>query len=141
MKRMIKENHWKKGVFTVEAAVIVPLAASMIALLIGYCYFAHQINWYKGAAFESAAAGLKEPANAASAAEEQIRHRSSESPIGFGEETADVSSGIKLSVSFEGKVLEDVFGNLFSYRGEAALTRFDPVKVKRLEFVLERMMG
>ncbi len=140
MKRMKKGNYWKKGVFTVEAAVIVPLAVSMIALLIGYCYFTHQINWYRGAAFESAVAGLKEPANAEARAEERILHRGSEIPIRFGEETADVSSGVRLSVSFEGKVLEDVFGSLFSYRGEAALTRFDPVKVKRLEFILERMM-
>lgn len=137
---MKKPNNWKKGVFTVEAAVAVPLAVSMLASLIGYCYFAHQINWYKGAAFESADAGLKEPAKAEAEAKEHILLRSSEIPIRFGEETADVSSGMKLAVSFEGKVLGDVFGSLFSYRGEAALTRFDPVRVKRLEFILERMM-
>ena len=133
---MNNRKKWNKGVFTVEAAVIVPMSVSIIALLIGYCYFAHQINWFKGAAYEAAAAGLKYQDDPAEKAKERICERTAEMPVTVGNNTTDVSSGIKLAVSFEGKVLDDVFGGLFGYRGEAALTRFEPVRVKMLQFVL-----
>lgn len=141
MKNMTNRNPWKKGTFTIEAAVLIPVTIIIFALLIGYCFYVHQINWYTGAAYESAAAGLKEPADAAEKARERIELRSSEQPLGFGTENTDVSSGLKLAVSFEGTVLDEVFGSLFRYRGEGALAKIDPVKAKRLEFFLERTMG
>lgn len=121
--------------------MLIPVTIIIFALLIGYCFYVHQINWYTGAAYESAVAGLKDPADAAEKARERIELRSGEQPLGFGTENTDVSSGLKLAVSFEGTVLDEVFGSLFRYRGEGALAKIDPVKAKRLEFFLERTMG
>ena len=136
---MNKQNILKRGTFTVEAAVIVPMTVIMTALLIGYCYYAHQINWFKGAAYEAAEAGLKDPDKQSEKAEARINDRTAWIPLNVGSVKTEVSSGTKLAVSFEGNVLDDVFGSLFRYRGEAALRRFDPAKVKMLEFFLERI--
>jgi len=123
----------------VEAAVIIPVTVIMTALLIGYCYYAHQINWFKGAAYEAAETGLKDPEKQLEKAEIRINDRTARIPLNVGSVKTGVSSDAKLAVSYEGKVLDNVFGSLFRYRGEAALRRFDPVKVKMLEFFVERI--
>ena len=76
-----------------EAAVIVPMIVTITALLLGYCYYVHQINWYKGAAYEAAVTGLKYPENAAEKAKERIDFRAGELPLTVGEERAEVSEG------------------------------------------------
>ena len=43
----------KRGSFTVEAAVIIPLTVLTFALLLGFAYYTHQRVWCTGAVYES----------------------------------------------------------------------------------------
>ena len=121
-----------------EAAVIVPLSVTIISLLLGFCFYTHQINWYKGAAYEAAEKGIESGGDSCAAAQQRMDSRTEEIPMRFGSETTEVSSGLNVSVSFRGSVLEDVFGDLFGFEGEALLLKTDPVKIKRLEFLIKQ---
>ena len=139
-KNGLKEDSLKRGSFTVEAAVIVPFTVGVIALMIGYCYFVHQINWCKGAAYEAALEGIERTKTAEEAqtkAEERMDKRLSEAPVGAGDLTGEASAGSSVEITFEGSVINDYFGDLFDYSGKATVLRVDAVNLKRLEFIVK----
>lgn len=133
-------KEWKKAVFTVEAAVIVPLAVTMIAALIGFCFYIHQCNWCEGAAYESILKSVERGVpekERKGAAERRINARVSETPVMAGTIETDVKTGARVSVSWRGTILEEVFGTRFGYSGSASLTDFDPVTLKRAAFIIK----
>ena len=141
-KKDLKKG-WSRAVMTVEAAVIVPMSLTIIALLIGFCYFVHQINWCKGAAYEAVLCGLqreKTSDEVTAAVQERIGSRISEAPLTTGGISSDVSSSGTVLVSWKSSVLSEVFGDRFSFSGEASLVRLDPVKVKRTEHLAKSMI-
>lgn len=137
-----KKKQWKRAVFTVEAAVIIPLTLFIIAVLIGYCYHVHQSNWCRGAAYEAVLKGT-EKGHAGkenrSAADTRMKERIEQIPISVGSIETSVSEGVRLCASWNGTVLEDVFGSRFSFGGKAAVTAFEPVKIKRLEYLMKNI--
>lgn len=132
---------WKRAVFTVEAAVIVPLSVTMIALLIGFCYYVHQSNWCMGAALESAEKSVEcgIEGKSKTAGKNRMDTRISEVPVLTGKIETTALEETKVKISYEGKILEKVFGGLFGFKGEASLIRYDPVKLKRIEFLINKM--
>lgn len=129
----------KRAVFTVEAAVIIPLCVTITAALIGYCFYTHQINWWKGAAYESALKYTERGLTAGSreeAGKKRLKERLDAMPVRTGDAAADFRTGTKTTVTIKGEVLPDVFGSLFQYGTTAALMDFDPAAVKRLTFLV-----
>ena len=128
----------RKAVFTVEAAVIVPSSLTMIALLIGYCYYVHQVNWCTGAAYEAAEKSVESrlAGKNADAGEKRMSERIAAIPLSVGGIAAEASEGAKVSIFFSGGVLSDYFEDLFQYEGSASLIRYEPAKLKRLAFLI-----
>ena len=131
----------KRAVFTVEAAVIVPLSLTMIALLIGYCYFVHQVNWCTGAACEAAQKSVERKlvGKESSAGKKKMEERILEIPLSVGEIKTEAREGTRVTISFEGGIIQDYFGDLFGYDGSVSLNRYEPAKLKRLAFALKGM--
>ena len=143
-KKKNTKNGWKRAVMTVEAAVIVPMSLTFIALLIGYCYFVHQVNWCKGAAYESVLCALQRERTAdeaAQAVKERIDRRIAEAPLTTGGISTEVSSEGTVLVSWESTVLSEVFGDRFKFSGKASLVRLDAVGIKQVEHLTKSMIG
>lgn len=121
--------------------MIVPLAVTVTAILIGFCFYVHQSNWCRGAAYESAVKSVergipKEERN--EAANRRMSVRISEMPVTAGKVETTVRKSYRVSISWQGTVLESVFKDRFGYKGSASLTDFDPVSLKRIQFISRR---
>ena len=133
-------ERWKRGVFTVEAAVVVPLSLWMIALLIGFCFFTHQSGWCKGAAWESAIKGAERTTGeAGEKADKRMAERLQEIPLDTGRVETDVASGLRLRVSWSSTVLPEVFSDRFVLGGEVSFLNLDPVRLKQAEFIVRQI--
>ncbi len=135
---------WAKAGFTVEAAVIVPMIVIITALLIGFCYYTHQINWCKGASYEAVIKGVervRKEDDSQRCAQHRINERIAETPLSAGIISADAASGYRVGIQFKGGVLEEVFHGLFQFRGEASIVRFEPVKIKRTAYLIKGIAG
>lgn len=136
---MRKKGFFKRAVFTVEAAVIVPFCVTVIALLIGFCYFTHQANWCKGAAYEAALKGVeRDLTKKQGKAKSRMDERIGEIPVNAGEIETEVSEGLRVKISWTGRILSDVFGDLFCFNGKVLVTNVDPVMIKQTEFLLKK---
>ncbi|MBR6230500.1 MAG: pilus assembly protein [Lachnospiraceae bacterium] len=133
---------WRKASFTVEAAFIIPFSLLIILILIGFCYYEHQINWCKGAAYEAVLYGIYEGGSdggAAQAAAERLRERADEAPLNVGEITTSSSHFIGIKAAYETSVLPGTFGDTYKITGEVSLIRFEPSRKKLLEFILNNL--
>ena len=135
-------NNWKRASFTVEAAFIVPFTLLIILILIGFCYYEHQINWCKGAAYEAVLYGIYKgdsDNSAAQAAAARLRERSEESPVNVGEIITSASHHIGIKAAYETTILPGTFSDTFKVSGEVSLIRYEPSRKKLLEFVLNNL--
>ena len=133
---------WRKASFTVEAAFIIPFSLLIILILIGFCYYEHQINWCKGAAYESVLYGIYEGGSgdrAAGAAAERLRERSAEAPLNVGEIITSSSHFIGIKAAYETSVLPGTFGDIYKISGEVSLIPYEPSRKKLLEFILNNL--
>jgi hypothetical protein len=129
----------KRAVFTVEAAFIVPLAAMIIAALLGYIYFIHEGVWSKAAAYEAGFYGIQripEGGTAEEKAKERLDERYEESVLGFEKSVSSVSDGsASLKIYWEYGVLKELFGELFATDKEIEISKTDPVRIKQLAWI------
>ena len=133
-------NNWKKASFTVEAAFIVPFSLLIIVILIGFCFYEHQINWCKGAAYEAVLYGIYEGDSddqAAQSAAERLRERSDEAPVNVGEINTSFSHQIGIKAAYETSVLPGVFGDIYKISNEVSLIRYEPSRKKLLEYIIK----
>ena len=127
----------KKASFTVEAAVLVPVAAMIVAVLIGYIYFMHNTVCAYGAAVEAlfyAEQCIGEDDDRSSRLEERLGTRSLEMPIeefSYKGDTGNRHTEAEVSDS----LLKGVFGELFSYRHSVRLEHNRPAGLKRLQWI------
>lgn len=129
----------KKGSFTIEAAIIVPISLTMIAVLLGFCYLTHQMNWYKGAACESIVYSLQKNQNddvVKKLLDEHMDKRNREIPLQMGDIKLKTEVGTKVMVSFEGSIIPEYFNGLMKFNHDESLMIIDPVLVKRTEFIV-----
>lgn len=132
---------WKKASFTVEAAFLVPCAAIILAILIGYIYFMHETVCAKASSYEAGYYALQRTEEKESSEErmqERIALRSAENPLGTGSTQFRISAGSgQVGAAWSGGVLPAVFGDVFRYRGEAKIRVITPVKIKRMFWLAE----
>ena len=123
-----------------EAAFIIPFSLLVILILIGFCYYEHQINWCKGAAYEAVLYGIytgDSGGQAAQAAAIRLRERADEAPLKVGEITTSSSHFIGIKAAYETSVLPGTFGDIYKISGEVSLIRYEPSRKKLLEFILK----
>lgn len=129
-------NKLKRGVFTVEASFIVPIAALVLAMLMGYAYFLHERAWSKAVSYESAMHAVQYEASDKSIekyADERFEARYSESVTGLSKNNTEVSeSDYGLRVSWSYGILEKAFGDVFTFNDEISVRKIKPSKTKRL---------
>ena len=131
----MKRNYFKRAVFTVEAAFIVPLISMIIVSLIAYTYFVHESVWSKAAAYEAALYGTQHVANEKSTEElisERLEARYEDNVFGFSQESEISDSGSSVNISWRYGILTDTFGELFTIDKEIELGIIEPVAAKRL---------
>lgn len=135
----------KRAVFTVEASVIVPLAAFIIAALIGYIFFMHESVWNKSAAYESGFYALQYAVNDSTAKEmalERLNERYEDRVMDLAMNNAEVSDGSsEMRIRWQYGILPEVFGDLFAVDKEVSVDRINPVKAKRFMWMAEYMLG
>ena len=130
----------RKASFTVEAAFIIPFSLLVILILIGFCYYEHQINWCKGAAYEAVLYGIytgDSGGQAAQAAAIRLRERADEAPLKVAEITTSSSHFIGIKAAYETSVLPGTFGDIYKISGEVSLIRYEPSRKKLLEFIIK----
>ena len=132
-------NRIKRGSFTVEAAVIIPLTVLSFALLLGFAYYTHQRVWCTGVVYESLlAASQRREGDSHTPREEADEHlsaRINEAPLlAKGISGSTDGSMFRLSAKCSIRILEDFFGDLFETEVSGSVTRADPAAVKRLEW-------
>ena len=135
---------WKKASFTVEASFLVPVGLTITILLLGFCFYTHQINWCKGVSYEALSLGtarIRGDSDKAAVMQERLDSRIKEIPVRTGEVNAQAVSGYRMSVQVNGSVLPDVFQGLFDFRTEASVTRFEPVRLKQAAHLLKQFTG
>lgn len=128
-----------KASFTVEAAVLVPLASTIIAILIGYTYFLMEGVCTYGAMYEAAfySEQLSYSDNdTEKRLEERLNTRSSEMPIG-GFEYAKEAGESKISIDATGAILKNIFGELFTYNRTISIKRLKPTEIKRAQWLVK----
>lgn len=128
----------KKGSFTVEAAFIIPLIVTVLAVLIGYAYFTHQRVWCTGAVYESMlyASGKRNSTEETSdTAAAHLTERINEAPLAAGTVTGSIGDNtFEISGKCSFSILEEVFGSLFISEVSGKMIKTDPVLIKRLEW-------
>ena len=138
-------KQWSRAVFTVEAAVIIPLSVIMLALLLGYDYYTHQSVWCKGAACEAALYSMQrfqDGSEAVTKAAERIDERFSEAPLQMGSMSPDTSGGSNsVKVSWEAQILPGMFGSLYQLSGSVSAVKNDPVSLKQLQWVTGELIN
>lgn len=126
----------KQGVFTVEASFIVPIAALVLAMLMGYAYFMHERAWSKAVSYEAAMNAVQYEASDKSIkkyADERLEARYSESATGLSKNNSEVSeSDYGLNISWSYGILEKAFGDVFTFKDEISVRRIRPSTTKRL---------
>ncbi len=126
----------KQGVFTVEASFIVPIAALVLAMLMGYAYFMHERAWSKAVSYEAAMNAVQYEASDKSIkkyADERLEARYSESVTGLSKNNSEVSeSDYGLNISWSYGILEKAFGDVFKFKDEISVRRIRPSTTKRL---------
>jgi hypothetical protein len=137
-----KKRIWRRGVFVVEASVIVPMAIMMIALLIIMIFYVHNRCWYRCAAYECAIVGngaeiLSESDGehrASALAEERIRDQVMP---GTAPKSGIRSSKSGTSVSFSGQTYPMFHRELRPFRAEAEVVRVNPENFLRVRWAAE----
>ena len=126
----------KQGVFTVEVSFIVPIAALVLAMLMGYAYFMHERSWSKAVSYEAAIYAAQYEASDKSIkkyADERLEARYSESVTGLSKNNSEVSeSDYGLNISWSYGILEKAFGDVFTFKDEISVRRIRPSTTKRL---------
>ena len=126
----------KQGVFTVEASFIVPIAALVLAMLMGYAYFMHERAWSKAVSYEAAMNAVQYEASDKSIkkyADERLEARYSESVTGLSKNNSEVSeSDYGLNISWSYGILEKAFGDVFTFKDEISVRKIKPSTTKRL---------
>ena len=127
-----------RGSFTVEAAVVVPLAVFLIAALVGLTFFAHDRVWFTGAACEAALA-----ANAAedgeSAAQQKIGQRTADRILpGTAPEAFAEIRRHSAAVRFTGARELLYFGKLSAWQAAAEVRRVRPAGDLRTWWAMKR---
>ena len=140
----MKKCKWRRAVITAEAAFIVPVAAVMIAIVIGYIYFIHQRVWCSAAAYESVFYGIQAEADKDSDLAERVDHHMSErikdSPIVFSgiRAESDKKEGRIIS-SWEMTVLPETFREYFSAKGNESIKIIRASELKRAAWVISNI--
>ncbi|HIV17230.1 MAG TPA: hypothetical protein IAB17_04485 [Candidatus Alectryocaccobium stercorigallinarum] len=138
-------KRFKRAVFTVEAAFIIPVAAIIIVSLIGYIYFMHENVWSKAAAYEAGFYGIQKTENEKTAKElasERLNERYEENIFGFMEEMSEVTgSRESIKIKWSYGILPETFGELFVLDKGIEINSVDPVEVKRLMWAADRIMN
>ena len=141
----MKFKEIKRGVFTVEAAVIVPLTALILISLIAYIYFMHESVWSRAAAYEAGFYAVQNEENSRSAQEmarERLEERYKESVMGFSENNAEISdAGSKIQIRWRYGILRDLFGDMFTVDEEISISKVDPVTAKRFMWLADYMLN
>ncbi len=130
----------KKAVMTVEAAVIVPLAAFIIAALIGYMYFEHERVYVKSSAYEAGFYALSSgrlEREEEEAANERLDDRFNNAILGFGKEYELSISSFNINVAWRYEILETLFGETFASSGDISVKRVYPVEALRAAWLLD----
>ena len=126
----------KRGVFTVEASFVVPIAALVLAMLIGYAYFMHERAWSKAVSYEAAMYAAQyetDDNNIERYANERLETRYDESVTGLSQNNSEVSeSDFGLNISWSYGILEKAFGDVFTFNDEISVRKIKPSKTKRL---------
>ncbi len=137
----IKNAFIKKASFSVEAAYIVPLMLVFIASLLGFTYFIHQVNWSKGAAYESLYYGMQkstQKTDPEETAAERLADRVSERTLDISEIDARVESGAaEIKAVMKTTVLPEVFGPDFVMEQDSSALKTDPTAVKKAEWIIK----
>lgn len=145
MKSNTDITRYKKASFTVEAAVIVPIAALCIVLLIGYIYFMHESVWSNAAAYEAGFYALQRREDEVSVEEmvnERLDQRYNNSILGMAKNNSSINvSNSKIKISWSYGILEEAFGDTFKINDKASLNKIAPVRLKRLEWAANYLMN
>ena len=142
-----KTGLWKRAVFTVEAAFLIPLIATIIVLLLGYIYYTHEKVWSTSVAYEAGFYSVQrreKDVTAQALAEERIENRTEEKPLPFGTEEFSVKDDdAQVTVSWSGNIIRDVFDSRFDFTGKSAVRKFKPGKAMRTlwigKYVIEKL--
>lgn len=131
----------KRGSFTVEAAVIVPVAVMIIAALISYIYFMHERVWSKASAYEAAFYAVQRIEDNSSVEEkinERLSDRYDNRILGFSDNNSQIStSETKINIKWEYGIFEELFGDVFTVSNDVSVRVIDPVSIKRLAWTAD----
>ncbi len=126
----------KRGVFTVEASFIVPIAALVIAMLMGYTFFMHERAWSKSVSYEAAMYAAQYETSDEGIekyAEERLEDRYNESVTGLSKDNTEVSEGnYSLNIGWSYGIFEEAFGDVFTFKDEISIRKIKPSITKRL---------
>ena len=144
---MKRTNSLKKASFTVEAAVIVPIVATMIALLLGFIFFLYENSISTALCYEAEFYAAQITVNDSEDAGQErllrrIEEKKNESTLGFGQYSYAASAGSSVyTVSVTGEILPAVFQGLFKRNKNISISHMEPVSVKRLMWAGEKLIG
>ncbi len=131
----MKKQKWKQASFTVEAALLVPIVATIIVLLMGYIYYTHEIVWAKSVAYEAEYYSVQRREKDVSAQDmmqKAVDARVTGKPLAFGKAEFEVSeTDTEASVSWQGGILAKVFGDRFDFKDETAVRKITPGEARR----------
>ena len=133
-------HNWKRASFTIEAAYIIPISAIMIALLIAFTYYAHEITRSKAVAYEAGIEGTFRTTEdtAEQRVNEVIEYEQETEPLGVSWKNMTASvNDTDIKVKYSESVLPETFGTLFKAENEIKIDMTHPVKVKRLEWIVK----
>jgi hypothetical protein len=134
-----KGEKWRCGILVVEAAVIVPMAVMVTALLLIMIFYVHNRCWYRCAAYECAIVGnggqnLSESEGRMQAeAQAEARIRDQVMP-GTEPQKVVYSDASGTSVHFSGQTYPLFNREFASFAAEAGVERVNPEKVLRMRW-------
>ena len=137
----------KRGVFTVEAAIVVPMVTFMTAALIGFIFYMHDNCVSSAAAYEAEFYAAQKQVNddedeAEKRLNERLEQRKNETFLGFGDYRYEAAAGSDIyTVNIEGEILPEVFKGLFKRSKKISIDKTDPVFVKRLMWTGGKIIG
>lgn len=138
-----KKIRWKKGSITVEASLLVPMAVSLCALIVFYCYYEHNRVWYTAAAYEAALVGTRrteQGEDREALAEVRTVERLEAQPFPeFGTEwsVSQEKRASKVEYQLSGGTM---FSDWFSCQTEASVKMCDPVGRVRTAWIAKKIM-
>lgn len=135
----------KRGSFTVEAAVIVPLAVMIIAALISYIYFMHEKVWSSASVYEAAfyaVQRIEDESSRSAMVKERLNERYNNRILGFSDNNSQVSvSDSEINIQWEYGIFEELFGTIFTVSNDISIRVIDPVSIKRLAWTADYLAG